>query len=256
MPAPGEIEFLERAAQPGQYPFGALSPADIFFLSAVASILAPSLIIEIGTASGLSSALLAAAIARRFRERGEQIPETIIHTIDRKDDCLFDATKPIGFGVPLVVGDLAKHVKIHTPKDSFFAPQLAKPRSLTLAFIDANHQHPWPLIDVLNLLPLMVDEAWILMHDIRLPKIAAASRAQGREVPVEARAGAQYVFDYWPDSKIDGGNVGAIRVPKDRSALRNFIATLLHQPFETSESGWKKYRKMVEELAERNLNER
>ena len=51
-PAPGEVEFLSEVTTPGRFPFGMMSGPDIFFASAVASLLRPRLMIEIGTASG------------------------------------------------------------------------------------------------------------------------------------------------------------------------------------------------------------
>jgi hypothetical protein len=240
-----EALFLAKITTLDPYPSGAISPADVFFLTAVASILAPRMAFEIGTASGFSAAVLAAAFARGYRQRGEKIDGPLFHTIDRKEQWLADSSKKTGFLISHLVPELSAHVAVHTLRDSEHVRELAKKNEVALCFIDGNHQHPLPLIDVMNLLPVVRGDGWFLLHDIKLPERAAA-----RGDPSKARRGAQYVFDAWPFAKIDGGNIGAVQVPADKTRLLPFAHALLGKPLETPPESSEHYRRRVLELIE------
>lgn len=246
VPPAGEIEFLARVTD-RKFGYGAIGITDTLFLTAITSVLAPRNALEIGTASGFSTAILAAALARGFESRGEAMPPTLIHSIDRKDRCISDTTKATGFHIGEIVPEFEERVELHTLKDSSDAPAIFARGELEHAFIDGSHQHPWPLIDALELLPLMKGGRWMVLHDIDLPNVAQRVRQAGG-TPFEARYGAQYLFDAWPGRKIDGGNIGAIEVPKDFRFVKKMAGELLSKPFETSESGWKRYRAKVETL--------
>ncbi len=239
-PAEDELALLTATAEGRSYHHGALSTKDMFFMTAVLSILQPRQALEIGTASGTSAALISRGIARGYAERGEALPETILHTIDRKDRCLFDETKPIGFQIAEIAPELVGRIKIHTLADSSLAPSLVAPGTLGFAFIDGNHQHPWPLIDLLRLLPLMEPRAWIVLDDINLPDVYGGP---------DVRFGPRYLFEAWPEvGRLPGWNVGAVQVPEDHATLRPIVEALLEKPFEVSQSGWKRYRQQLDGL--------
>ena len=140
---------------------------------------------------------------------------------------------------------------MHRLKDSSLCETLARPGELTLAFIDGHHGHPWPLADVMQLLPLFHHDGWIVMHDIDLAGLVDEVRASGAPVSVEPRFGAQYVFVHWPDEKIGARNIGAIKVPADRSSLGNFVEELRGLAGEVSEGSWKKRWRDIDELAKK-----
>lgn len=238
-PMPGELAFLQRAAE-GELPPGNVGPANLCFLAAVTSATGATRLLEIGTASGTSTALLATIAASTLAERGEALPPVLIDSIDKKSACLFDAARPIGYMVRERAPELASRVRIHTELDSFHAAKVAAAGSVDLAFIDGNHQHPWPLIDALNLLPLLRPGGWLVLHDIDLP--AVAERMQ-----IEPRHGATWLFEGWPGAKLASGNIGIVAVPEDRSAVLPFFQELAARPFEVAESGWKRYRRMLEQ---------
>jgi hypothetical protein len=85
--------------------------------------------------------------------------------------------------------------------------------SLDLIFIDGDHRHPWPLLDVLHLAPSARREAWIALHDIALPRL----------YPEYQIYGPTWLFAAWPAEKIAGAgdaqNIGAVRLPADLTAL-------------------------------------
>ncbi len=238
-PHEGELALVAEAAGGRRYHAGSMGTEDMFFMTALIRILQPRQALEIGTASGASAAMMVRAIAQGYAERGEALPATLLHTIDRKDRCLFDETQPIGFQVAELTPELADRVAIHTLGDSSLAASFFDPQGLSFAFVDGNHQHPWPLIDLLHLLPLMHPGGWIVLDDINLPDFYPGPAA---------RYGPRYLFEAWPAARLSGLNVGAVQVPADPESLRPMVELLLEKPFEVSQSGWKRYRKQLDAL--------
>ena len=189
VPAPGEVDFLHEmvALDDVRYP-GGIGSRDYFFLTCLVSILAPRRVIEIGTLTGFSTAIIAAAIHRQhgIRQRKSpsrpSIPIPIAASIK---------TRPIGFEIPELIPDLVSSVRIHTGRESDFVREIAAPGEFGLAFIDADHRHPWPLLDVLRLAPCIESGGWILLHDIQLGTYGQAERdagkRTGRRDPVRRR---------------------------------------------------------------------
>ena len=237
MPDRAVLDFLGKVIS-ADLPIGNVGPTNLLFIAAVAHATGAFRALEIGTASGTSSALLAGLIALNRRATGDTSQESLVETIDRKQFCLFDESKPIGFMVRELTPDLTARVNLHTEGDSFLTPRLFARASLDLAFIDGNHQHPWPLLDVLNILPAMRPGGWIIMHDIDLPTVAAL-------LGIPARFGAQWLFDEWPQRKVAAGNIGAIAVPDSVGEVRAMLESLATRPYEVAETGWNRYRRMV-----------
>jgi len=238
-PAPGEIEFLQQVCARATHSSGAIGASEFFFLTAMASILAPARTIEIGTSSGFSAALLAAALHRRNpRSKG-----TLVDTIDLHRNYAVDRTKPIGFEIPDLVPDLAGAVTVHTQRESDFVSELARPNELILVFIDADHQHPCPLLDLLRVTRYVQSGGWIVLHDIQLGTIAATRPEQAATFTHGAPFGAEWLFDCWPFAKISGGNIGAVQLPRDRRALLPSALALIARPFEVGAWSHRKFRK-------------
>lgn len=238
-PSEAELAFVIDAAT-GRYAApGSISNPDVIFLSALIGAGGSRRGVEIGTASGLSAAIIIAALARGFIERGEPLPPVLLDTIDRKVRCLFDPAKPTGYRVGEIVPELAARVRFHTGEDARIARNLVAANALDFAFIDGNHQHPWPLMDALCLLPLMRSGAWIGLHDIDNPPDRPAE---------EVRLGARHVFQHWPWARIDGGYIGAVQVPEDRREVTRLVEELLCLPFEVTEPARAKYRKRIKKL--------
>jgi methyltransferase family protein len=238
-PAPGEMEFLAEITARDWRGIGMLPPADALFAAAVTSILAPPSAIELGTASGFSSAIIAKIMALREAERGAPGTSPLLHTIDKCADFPPDPTKPIGFAIDLVAPELRERIALHPLHDSSFCEDLPPDRGLRFAFIDGNHRHPWPLVDVLRIQARM-SGGWILLHDIDLPATIARAQAEGRAGDLQPVSGAKHVFDFWPDTKLAAGNIGVVRVPSDRSSLGKLIMPLRDFPAEVSAGSWTK----------------
>ncbi len=228
--------------KPGRFPFGMMPAPDLFFAGGIASLLRPELTIEIGTASGFSAAVLAKVISLRWQQTGGAPNGPLLHTIDLKADAQRTEARPVGFAIAEVTPEVADRVGVHPLHDATYARELVGNRALTFALVDGNHQHPWPLHDLLQLVALMPD-GWIILHDIDLPAIAGGAYAP--------RYGAKYVFDHWPDKKIAAGNIGAVRLPDDRRSLGGLVRQLRALPSEVSPNSWTKRWREIDALLEK-----
>jgi hypothetical protein len=247
VPAPGEVDFLHEmvALDDARYP-GGIGSRDCFFLTCLVSILAPRRVIEIGTLTGFSTAIIAAAV---HRQHGAGLPsgrnEITVETIDSQTHCIIDRTRPIGFEIPELIPDLVSSVRIHTGRESDFVREIAAPGEFGLAFIDADHRHPWPLLDVLRLAPYIEGGGWILLHDIQLGTYGEAERDAGRPLEGGTPFGAEWLFERWPFRKIRSLHIGAIELPPQKDALIPFALGLMDEPFEITGKAAKRARRAL-----------
>lgn len=236
IPAPGELDFLHAmvALEDARYP-GGISSCDYFFLTALVSILAPRRVLEIGTLTGFSTAIIAAATHRQHGAGLPTAPAGIsVETIDAQTHCIIDETKEVGFEIPKLIPELVSTVRVHTGRESDFARELAKPNEFGLAFIDADHRHPWPLLDVLRVAPYLQKAGWIVLHDIQLGSYWKELKATGQTLESGMPYGAEWLFDRWPFRKIRSLHIGAIELPARTEALIPFALDLMDEPFEVT----------------------
>src|SRR5207244_870773 len=118
------------------------------------------------------------------------------------------------------------------PHDCSIVSELAERDELEIVFIDADHRHPAPLLDLLRLAPYMRRGGWSVLHDIRLGTIGRAASEAGHTSRWGTAYGAEWLFDCWPFRKISGGNIGAIQLPDEKSELVPFALRLMSLPFE------------------------
>jgi hypothetical protein len=154
-----------------------------------------------------------------------------LDTIDAKEYCLNDPTRPVGYQIAQLMPQHAWRVRLHQGNDARLLPQIARPNGFDLAFIDADHQHPRPLLDLLRVAPFVRKSGWVLLHDIDLPRIAAT-----HDLPGAAPAGAQWLFAQWPYPKISGGNIGAVKLPQNLRRIVPLALDMLSLPIEVSGS--------------------
>jgi len=242
IPAAGEVDFLHQmvALDDVRYP-GGIGSRDYFFLTCLVSILAPRRVIEIGTLTGFSTAIIAAAIHRQHGDRSK----ITVETIDSQTHCSIDQTRPIGFEIPDLIPDLVSTVRVHTGRESDLVPEIASPDEFGLGFIDADHRHPWPLLDVLRLAPCVQSGGWILLHDIQLGTYGKAERDAGNELEGGTPYGAEWLFERWPFRKIRSFHIGAIELPRRKDALVPFALELMNEPFEITGKTAKRIRRAL-----------
>ena len=248
IPPPGELDFLHAMVDRDdiRHP-GGIGSRDYFFLTALVSILAPRRVVEIGTLTGFSSAIIAAAI---HRQHGASDRITV-ETIDAHTHCSIDKTKPIGFEIPELIPGLVSTVRVHTGRESDYVREIAARDEFGLAFIDADHRHPWPLLDVLRLAPYVQGGGWILLHDIQLGTYGQDQRAAGQSLEGATPFGAEWLFERWPFRKIRSFHIGAIELPARKEVLIPFALELMQEPFEvTGQSASRARRALYESFAD------
>lgn len=125
-------------------------------------------------------------------------------------------------------------VHVHSPRQSDYVDQLAEPNEIKFGFIDANHRHPSPLLDLLRLARVDQPGGWIALHDVALGSLVAAAERGGRSLPFGGQFGAEWLFQMWPFPKVLSGNSGAIQLPPRKREIRRVVKNLLKLPFEVS----------------------
>jgi predicted O-methyltransferase YrrM len=241
-PPPGELDFLQALVEmeSTRHP-GGISAQDYFFLTAIVSILAPRRAVEIGTLTGFSAAIIAAAIYRQHGSRDE----ILVETVDLSTQCIVEETRPTGFEIPRLIPDLASTVRVHTRHDSEYVRELGVREEFGLAFIDADHRHPWPLLDVIRLAPYVQSAGWIVLHDIQLGTYGKAMRQADPSRKDELPYGAEWLFERWPFRKIRSGHIGAIELPARKADLIPFSLSLMEEPLEITGKAAKRARRAL-----------
>lgn len=214
---------------------GHIDPHDAAFLWDLIEATRPGTVIELGTAAGVSAAILAAALEELVEITNTRpLGTPTVISYDLHPWCFFDRTKPVGFAIADTVPHLADRISVRPGCTA--ADAAAQQRGIRLVFIDADHRHPAPALDVLALLPALAPGAWIALHDIRLPELAERYRRRTGALPEWSdQSGPQRLYAEWPYEKIEPqnpgthddrlANTGAIRVPVgiERAVLQEIL---------------------------------
>ena len=206
---------------------GAIGMGDLLFLHAFVKVVAPERVVEIGTLSGFSAAVIADAVAQHQPPESDSV---VVDTIDLSQRCVTDQTNPVGFEIPKLVPHLASRIRVHAGKDAGYVDQIARAGELQLVFIDADHQHPRPTLDLICVSRFVRPGGWVILHDIELGSLGGKMSAAGIALEHGAPSGAQWLFEAWPFEKISGGNIGAIRLPFEMRDLVPFALAMLRIP--------------------------
>ena len=176
----------------------------------------PKHFLEIGTASGMSGGL----ISLLLEENGGETFTTLDH-----DNSFFgDPTRENGF----LLEDVYQGDRIVVDKRPFTLsmdlPSLD--RAYDMAFIDANHQHPWPTIDTMCTYPFLTGSRVVLHHDLKLYK----------EQDVPLGIGPKYLYDQFPEelrdrSTANNGNLFSLRLDLDRDEFEALLTDAFNLPW-------------------------
>ncbi len=229
---PWLAEFARRIATP-EWVKGFVNYRDALFLWDVMEAVRPDTVVEIGTASGVSTSALAAA-SEFFG--GTRTDQPSVHTFDIGSVCYFDVTRRVGAAVRECVPHLAGRVHLNPGRTAIDAARCFSVGSVDLAFIDGDHRHPTPTLDVLALLYVLRPGAWIILHDIELTAVSKLPRA----IDWDLATGAETLFKRWPFGRVQPqfaepamNNIGAIRLPDNPADAVAFLLDHLEQPWET-----------------------
>lgn len=212
----------------------AVGNIDTMMLYDTVRALRPSSIIEIGTASGISTCAMALALLDSGCSPTDAQGNPRITTLDLHTHCFFDRTRTVGSAIAELSAPAAQCVRICPGCTSTDLPRLMQGHTADFAFIDGDHRHPMPALDLLWVQCCMTPGSWIALHDIALPRLL------GRDI----ERGAAALYSWWPFEKttglpaptgsVGGDNLGLIRLPPDEPITASLLAPLLNQPWETT----------------------
>ncbi len=221
--------------------FGSLSVGETLFIRDLVDRYRPRRFAEIGMASGLSCAL----IAMSMEEAGI---DGVIHTIDHDDTFFGDTTKPNGFLIDAVYRGNRVAIHRHKFKRSIDLDDLDI-GPFEMAFIDAAHPHPWPLIDMLFVRPHLVGPKIVIHHDLDL--FAKQRVVRG--------IGPKYVWDQFPETarrrgEGDASNIFHVSLDLEDAVFERIFNDCILLPW-TSKLGPKVVHR-VRKVLERTVSER
>lgn len=139
--------------------------------------------IEIGMASGLSAGLIALLLEENGGER--------LTSLDHDNTFFGDTSQENGFLLERIYPSGPVTIRKQPFTIAIDVPLLGE--TWDMGFVDANHQHPWPLLDTLALYPYLTGPKVLLHHDLDL------YRKQTKVLGI----GPKYLWDQWPESHRD-----------------------------------------------------
>ncbi|MCA9311367.1 MAG: class I SAM-dependent methyltransferase, partial [Phycisphaerales bacterium] len=202
-------DFIDRFTPP-DWATGYTNHLDSAFLWDVLEATRPRRLLEIGTASGISTAMLLAGADRFCPD------DALVYSFDLASHCYFDADRPLAAAIADMAPELAGRARLFARANAIDAASCFRVGDVDFAFIDGNHAHPAPTLDLIALLYALRPGAWVVLHDIEdtaLQQITPG--ADWGDV-----TGAEQLFRAWPWAKVQPSgdhpamrNVGAIRMP-------------------------------------------
>lgn len=207
-----------------QWVTGSLSGSDTLFLFSTALDAGADRVVEIGTASGFSTAVLCHALD--FASKAGAVgPDFEVLSYDISPQYYADPTKPVGEAArELLPPELLGHIAWRHPATAADLKRHHGRDEVTFMFLDAAHTHPWPSLDLLASLDCLAPDARVVLHDINLPVLHEQWQAWG----------VKYLFDDLHVSKevpagVDVPNIGSIEVPDDKERFRDELLRVIYE---------------------------
>jgi len=212
---------LREMYQPPSWATGHVSGSDATFIHEMICALQPETVAEVGVASGVSSAVILHAL--------DLLPAAerrSLYSCDVRPTCYFDETYRTGQACREMYP--ASRAQWHTAfeDDARALSRVLPAGSVDLTFIDANHSHPYPLLDVLQATAFATPGSWVILHDVDLPI----------QHPQFQTYGPRWLFHKWPFNKVKAfdrwASIAAVQLPEDPSLLVPMALALLEMPWE------------------------
>jgi predicted O-methyltransferase YrrM len=195
---------------------GTIEPTEAAVLATVVSTLRPRLLVEIGTASGVSTAVLATAAEHTGGDWE-------LHTLDAMETCYFDSTRVVGQAALELLGG-QHNIFFHRSCTNLDVQRILGEREIDFVFIDASHASPWAAADLLSVLPGLRVGAVVALHDLQLPFKAGYAHQNGARDLFRTWSGQKWVEPSAP-------NLGLLRFTDLGQALTD-IATCLQSDWD------------------------
>ncbi|WP_146163407.1 class I SAM-dependent methyltransferase [Sphingomonas fennica] len=216
---------------------GPITPGDAFFMAAFLAAKRPKSVIEVGVCAGVSSAFtLYAGRKLGLLKEGRKF----LHSIDLlrfHGPAKNEVGQVVRLNHPdllpywnLIVETTMPDAVLHRP-DILNAIRADQP---SLGFIDANHMHPWPLIDTLAMTRMLPKNSWVLHQDTQVMERWLANSVElGVPCPTPCRGG-NLVSTLWPGQKVIGWgmcyNMAAIKLDVTSEEIRSFSENAFQYP--------------------------
>ncbi len=187
----------------------------------------PTFLVEIGIAAGFSSSIILAAM-ETVRET-DKSAYNHLHSFDFQEHCFWDKFLATGMLIDQLIPEQQDYYSLHTKNSVLDIGNYLEKGSVEFAFLNSvRHQHPWPTLDLLGLLPYMSPHACICINDINLPTLH----------PGFNNFGSHYLFEFLDVAKFKSEaeipNIGSILINYNKRELWNQTYNLLISvPWET-----------------------
>jgi len=180
-------------------------------------------VVEIGTASGVSTAVLCHALSLASLA-GIAEYDFEVRSYDLNERFYADETKQTGEAArEMLPPELFSHIVFRNPGTAAEVAEEFGPEAIDLMFVDADHRHPWPTLDLLVTLGALRPGAEVIFHDVNLP-----------DYPSEAADwGAKHLFDSLDlEKEVDQAdpvpNIGSVWIPDDKRGLKERLIEIVH----------------------------
>jgi predicted O-methyltransferase YrrM len=202
---------------------GSLSHSDTRFLFGTALNAGTGLVVEIGTGSGFSATVLCYAL--NFAHQAGRIgPDFQVVSYDINRTVNRDPSRRVGDAArEQLPAELLEHVTFRNPAYAADLRHDFAPNEIELLFIDANHRHPWPSLDLYAAIDTIAPRATVVLHDINLPLLHREYQDWGAKYLFDA-----LILDKYIPLDVAIPNIGSTIVPDDKELLRRQLLDILH----------------------------
>jgi hypothetical protein len=223
---------------------GTITLGDMCFIAIFVERIKPTTIHEIGVASGYSSGFLL-NLGSALGLLSDQ--HAFLHSYDLlyQHSITEEGKKNIiGETVPANFPELMGHWSLNPATTSFDLEVDEPEEEYQLFFIDGGHEHPWPLIDVLNIYKKVGNkDSWVLLQDNRVIERWYQDSYRYDTEMLKPVRGIEIVYSYWPGPKVSGAggcyNMCAINLNISRDLLSDFaLNTVNYWPGLSAENNY------------------
>ena len=137
--------------------WGGVSAADLITIRDLVAERRPGTVVEVGVASGLSAGFVGQFLGAIGGGR--------LVGVDLATRFYADQSRPVGFLAPPLMPATVSWTLV-SPGTAFDLSAVVEAETVDLAFIDGDHEHPWPTLDLIAVLPLMKPGGVVVFDDV------------------------------------------------------------------------------------------